>query len=78
MAPKKISTAQSTPEVLKPQECERRSGQSMPPISYILEKDTIKDTTHDLTMKVKVSDKMQLTFTDFHQGTPEQFQDHVQ
>ena len=73
----KMSTAKSTPEGLKTQECEKSSGQSKPPISYIPEKDaiqdTIQDTTHDHTLKVKVSDKMQLTITVFHEGIPEQF-----
>jgi hypothetical protein len=53
-----MSTSKSIPEGLNPQECERSSGQSEPPVSYIPEKDAVQDTTHDCTMKVKVSDKM--------------------
>ncbi len=37
-----------------------------------------EDTTHDCTMKVKVTERMQLTVTVFHQETPEQFLNHVQ
>ncbi len=48
------------------------------PVSYIPEKDAAQDATHDHTMKVRVSEKMQLTVTVFHQGTPEQFLNHVQ
>ena len=69
----KMSMAKSTAEGLTLQECERSSGQNKPPISYIPEKDAIQDTTHDRTLNVKVSDKMQLTVTVFHQGTSEQF-----
>jgi hypothetical protein len=71
-------TAKSTPEGLKPQECERSSGRSKPPVSYIPKKDDAQDATHDCTTKVKVSEKMQLTVTVFHQRTPEQFLNHVQ
>ncbi len=78
VALQKRSSTKSTPEGLKPQECERSSGWSKPPISYIPEKDTIQDTTHDLTLKIKVSDKMQLIITVFHLGTPEHFLGHVQ
>ena len=49
-----------------------------PPIFYILEKDAIQDTIYDRTLKVKVSNKMQLAITVFHQITPEQFLGHVQ
>ena len=78
IALQRMSTAKSIPEVLKPQECERSFGRSKPPVSYIPEKDAVQDTTHDCTMKVKVSDKMQLTVTIFHQGTTEQLLNHVQ
>ena len=71
-------TSKSIPEGLKPQECERSTGRSKPPISYIPERDAAQDATHDRTMKVRVSEKLQLTVTVFHQGTPEQFLNHVQ
>ena len=75
---RRMLTAKSIPEGLKPQECERSSGRSKPPVSYIPEKDAAQDATHDRTMKVRVSEKLQLTVTVFHQGTPEQFLNHVQ
>ncbi len=74
----RMLTTKSIPEGLKPQECERSSGRSKPPVSYIPEKDAAQDATHDRTMKVRVSKKMQLTVTVSHQGTPEQFLNHVQ
>jgi hypothetical protein len=56
-------TAKSISEGLKPRECERSSGPNKPPVSYIPKTDAAQDTTHDRTMKVKVSEKMQLTIT---------------
>jgi hypothetical protein len=65
----------SIPEGLKPQECER-GGCIKPPIAYIPEKEIVKSQVR--TLKIKVSHDMHLTFTVFHQGTPEQFLSHVQ
>ncbi len=78
MVLKKMSLAKSAPDGLKPQECDRSSGRSKLPISYIPEKDAIQDTTHDCTLQVKVLDKMHFTITVFHQGTSELFLGHVQ
>ncbi len=64
-----MSTNKSTPEGLKPQECERSSGRSKPPISYI---PTAMDTPKVIN-KVKVSDKMTLSVAIFNEGSPEQF-----
>ena len=69
-----MSTRKSNPEGLKPQECKRSSRRSKPPISYIPAAiDSLK-----VINKVKVSDKMTLSVTIFHEGTPEQFLNHVQ
>ncbi len=69
-----MSTSKSSPEGLKPQECERSSGRSKPPISYI---PTAMDTTKVIN-KIKVSNKMTLSVTVFDEGSPEQFLNHVQ
>jgi hypothetical protein len=69
-----MSTIKSTPEGLKPQECERE-GFMKPPIAYIPEKDIID--RQDCTLQIMVSDDMHLTITVFHQGTPEQFLSHL-
>ena len=69
-----MSTSKSSPEGLKPQECERSSGGSKPPISYI---PTAMDTTKVIN-KIKVSNKMTLSVTVFDEGSPEQFLNHVQ
>ena len=53
----KMSTSKSSPEGIKPQECERSSGRSKPPISYI---PAAMDTPKVIN-KVKVSDKMTLS-----------------
>ena len=66
-------TSKSSPEGLKPQECEWSSG-SKPPISYI---PTAMDTTKVIN-KIKVSNKMTLSVTVFDEGSPEQFLNHVQ
>ena len=69
-----MSSSKSSPEGLKPQECERSSGRSKPPISYI---PTAMDTTK-VVNKIKVSNKMTLSVTVFDEGSPEQFLNHVQ
>ncbi|KAL3784137.1 hypothetical protein HJC23_005795 [Cyclotella cryptica] len=69
-----MSTSKSSPEGLKPQECERSSGRSKPPISYI---PTAMDTPKVIN-KIKVSNKMTLSVTVFDEGSPEQFLNHVQ
>ena len=69
----KMSTSKSNPEGLKPQECERRSWRSTPPIFYI----TVAMDTPKVINKVKVSDKMTLSVAVFNEGSPEQFLNHV-
>ncbi len=69
-----MSTSKSSPEGLKPQECERSSGRAKPPISYI---PAAMDTPKVIN-KVKVSDKLTLSITVFDEGSPEQFLNHVQ
>ena len=70
----KMSNSKSNPEGLKPQECERSSGRSKPPISYI----SIAMDTPKVINKVKVSDKMTLSVAVFNEGSPEQFLNHLQ
>ena len=67
---KKMSTAKSTPEGLKPQECERSSGWSKPPIPYMSKRDAVQKSlavdntanTMKLTLpgnvELRVSEKM--------------------
>ena len=69
-----MTTSKSNQEGLKPQECERSSGRSKPPISYI---PAAMDTPKVLN-KVKVSDKMTFSVIIFNEGSPEQFLNHVQ
>ena len=70
----KMSSNKSSPEGLKPQECERSAARSKPPISYI---PAAMDTPKVIN-KVKVSDKMTLSVAVFNEGSPEQFLNHVQ
>jgi hypothetical protein len=42
-AARRMSHPKVAPEGLKPQECERNTGRSKPPISYITKKDVIKE-----------------------------------
>jgi hypothetical protein len=70
----KMSSSKSSPEGLKPSECERSSGRTKPPISYI---PAAMDTPKVIN-KVKVSDKLTLSITVFDEGSPEQFLNHVQ
>ena len=69
-----MSTSKSVSEGLKPQECKRSAGRVKPPIPYI----PAAQSSNDTIMKVKVSDKMMLSVSVFHMGTPEQFLSHVQ
>ncbi len=69
-----MSTSKSNPEGLKPQECERSSGRSKPPISYI---PAAMDTPKVIN-KVRLSEKMTLSVAVFNEGSPEQFLNHVQ
>lgn len=69
-----MSLSKSSPEGLKPQECERSSGRSKPLISYI---PTAMDTTK-VVNKMKVSNKMTVSVTVFKEGSPEQSLNHVQ
>ncbi len=69
-----MSTSKSNPEGLKPQECERSSRRSKPPISYIPAAMDIPKVIN----KVKVSDKMTLSVTIFNEGSPDQFLNHGQ
>ena len=69
-----MSTSKSIPIGLKPQECKRSAGWIKPPIPYI----PAAQSSNDTIMKVKVSDKMMLSVSVFHMGTPEQFLSHVQ
>ena len=70
-----MSTSRSIPEGLKPQECETSPEWNKAPNSYIL---AAQESSNDNILKVKVSDKVMLSFAIYHQGTPEQFLGHVQ
>jgi hypothetical protein len=70
----KMSTNKSSPEGLMPQECERSSGRSKPPISYI---PAAMDTSKVIN-KVKVSEKMILSVAVSNEVSPDQFLNHVQ
>ena len=69
-----MSTNKSTPEGLKPQECERSSGRNKQPISYI---PTAMDTPKVIN-KIMVSNKMTLSVAIFNEGSPDQSLNHVQ
>ncbi len=69
-----MSLSKSSPEGFRPSECERSSGRTKPPISYI---PAAMDTPKVIN-KVKVSDKLTLSITVFDEGSPEQFLNHVQ
>ena len=57
-----MSHANVAPEGLKPQECERNTGRSRPPIPYIPEKDVIQEAVDSSAnmMKLMLSHKVEL------------------
>jgi hypothetical protein len=75
-----MSHAKVAPEGLKPQECERNSGRSRPPIPYIPEKDSIQEAVDSSanTLKLTLPHKVELRVPVWSKGTPEQFLVHVQ
>jgi hypothetical protein len=68
------------PEWLKPQECERNTGRSRPPIPYIPEKDVLQEAVDSSanTLKLRLSHKVELCIPVWSKGTPEQFLVHIQ
>ena len=78
--PQEGSLAMVAPEGLKPQDCEMNSGRSKPPILYIPEKDEIQEAIDSSTnmLKLTLPSKVELCFSVWSKGTPEQFLVHVQ
>jgi len=74
-----MSHAKVDLEGLKPQECERNTGRSKPPIPYILEKDVIQEAVDSgaNTLKLALPHKVELRVPVWSKGTPEQFLVHV-
>ena len=75
-----MSHAKVAPEGLKPQECERNSGRSKPPIPYIPKKDDLQEAVESSanTLKLLLPHKMELQVPVWSKGIPEQFLVHVQ
>ena len=75
-----MSHAKVAPEGLKPQECERNSGRSRPPIPYIPKKDSIQEAVDSSanTLKLTLPHRVELRVLVWSEGTPEQFLVHVQ
>ena len=75
-----MSHAKVVPEGLKPQECERNSGRSEPPIPYIPEKDVLQEAVDSSanTLKLTLPHKVELHVPVWSKGTPEQFLVHIQ
>ena len=71
-------SSKSVPNGIKPQECERSPWWNKTPILYIPEKDAIQDTSSGHTVKIMLSNKVELRMTVFSQGSLEQFLSHVQ
>ena len=75
-----MSHAKVAPEGLKPQECERNTSRSRPPIPYIPEKDFIQEAVDSSasTLKLMLPHKVELRVPVLSKRTPEQFLVHVQ
>jgi hypothetical protein len=75
-----MSHAKVAPEGLKPQECERNTCRSKPPIPYIPEKDVIQEAVDSRanTLKLTLPHKVELHAPVWSKGTPKQFLVHVQ
>ena len=75
-----MSHTKIAPEELKPQECERDTGRSRPPIPYIPEKDVIQEAVDSSTntLKLMLPHKVELCVPVWLKGTPEQFLVHFQ
>jgi hypothetical protein len=68
------------PEGLKPQECERNSGRSKPPIPYIPEKNVIQEAIDSSAnmLKLTLSHKVELCSPVWSKGSSEPFLVQVQ
>ena len=75
-----MSHTKVAPEGLKPQECERNTGRSEPPILYIPEKDVILEAVDFSanTLEFTLPHKVELHVLVWSIGTPEQFLVHDQ
>jgi len=76
----RMSHAKVALEGLKPQECERNSGRSRPPILYIPEKGVLQEAVDSSanTLKLTLPHKVELRISVWSKGTAEQFFVHVQ
>ena len=75
-----MSHVKVAPEGLKPQECDRNTGRSKPPLPYITKKDVIQEMVYSKanTLKLTLPQKLELCIPFWSKGTPKQFMVHVQ
>jgi hypothetical protein len=75
-----MSYVKVTSEGLKPQECERNTGRSKPPIPYIPKKDTTQEVVDFSAnmLKLTLPHTVVLHVPVWSKGTPKQFLVHVQ
>jgi hypothetical protein len=76
----RMSHVKVVPEGLKPEECERNTGRSRPPIPYIPKKDVFQEAVDSSTntLKLTLPHKVELCIHVWSKGTSEQFLMHVQ